>query len=92
MTSLKKRLDYVVDELSNMTTEPNPEASQSIHAQLAIIKGAFKESENYPVCCFKYDDCSRIVCDVCGPLPNKEFMVKCKQCQAQIKNLLSVLS
>lgn len=92
MTSIKKRLDYVLNELSVMDYVLDQEASGSVAAQLAIIKGAFKESDSYPVCCFTYDDCSRIVCDVCGPLATDEFMKKCKLCQAQIKEALTVLS
>ena len=91
MTSIKKRLDYVLNELSNMGSEPDEEASKSVAAQLSIIKGAFKESERFPVCCFTYDACSRIVCDVNGPLASEEFMKKCRQCQAKIKEALLTL-
>ena len=91
LTSIKKRLDYVLNELSLMGTEPNEKASSNVAAQLSIIKGAFKESERFPVCCFTYDACSRIVCDVNGPLANEEFMKKCKACQAQIKEALLIL-
>ena len=92
MTSIKKRLDYVLNELSVMDTEPNIEASSSVAAQLSIIKGAFKESDHCPVCCFDYDAKSRIVCDVNGPLSAEEFMKKCRICQAQIKQALLILS
>lgn len=92
MTSIKKRLDYVLNELSVMNSEPNEEASSSVAAQLSIIKGAFKESDHYPVCCFNFDACYRIVCDVQGPLASEEFMKKCRACQAQIKQALAVLS
>lgn len=92
MTSIKKRLDYVLNELSSMDTEFDEEASSSVAAQLQIIKEAFKESDRYPVCCFNFDACSRIVCDVNGPLSKEEFMKKCKACQAQIKQALTVLS
>jgi hypothetical protein len=76
---MKKRLDYVLDQLSTMDAEPNMEASGSVAAQLSIIKGAFKESNKCPVCCFDYDSSARIICDVNGPLPTEEFMQKCKQ-------------
>ena len=92
MTSIKKRLDYVLYVLSNMDSELDEEASSSVAAQLSIIKDAFKESDRYPICCFNYDVCSRIVCDVNGPLAPEEFMKKCKACQAQIKQALSMLS
>lgn len=75
-----------------MDSEPDEEASGSVAAQLSIIKGAFKECDHYPVCCFTYDSCQRIVCDVNGPLATEEFMKKCKQCQAQIKEALAYLS
>ena len=91
ITSLKKRLDYVLNELSNMDTEPDEETSNNVVTQLSIVKNAFKESENYPVCCFTYDAGSRIICDSCGPLANEEFMAKCRVCQAQIKEALSLL-
>ena len=91
MTSLKRRLDNVLNELSRMDTEPDEEASGNVAAQLSIIKGAFKESQRYPVCCFTYDAGSRIVCDTCGPLAFEAFMEKCRACQAQIKEALSIL-
>jgi hypothetical protein len=75
-----------------MDSELNDEASGNVAAQLLIIKGGFKESDRYPVCCFTYDACSRIVCDVNGPLATEEFMKKCRECQAQIKQALAVLS
>jgi hypothetical protein len=91
LSSLKKRLDNVLNELSNMDIEPDEEASGNVVAELSIIKGAFKESERYPVCCFTFDSSSRIVCDTCGPLPTESFMEKCRVCQAQIKEALSIL-
>jgi len=75
-----------------MDTEPNLEASNGVATQLSIIKGAFKESDYCPVCCFDYDKKARIICDVNGPLTSEEFMKKCRQCQAQIKLALTVLS
>lgn len=92
LTSIKKRLDYVLNELSNMDNEPDEQTSGNVVAELSIIKGAFKESDCSPVCCFTYDDCSRIVCDVNGPLSADEFMKKCRVCQAQIKQALLILS
>ena len=74
-----------------MDTEPNEKASSNVAAELSIIKGAFKESERFPVCCFTYDACSRIVCDVNGPLATEQFMNKCRICQAQIKEALLIL-
>ena len=91
MTSLKKRLDYVLDELSQMDTELDLETSNNVVAQLSIVKNAFKESDRYPVCCFTYDAGSRIICDSCGPLAKDEFMEKCRACQSQIKEALSLL-
>ncbi len=91
LTSLKKRLDNVLNELSSMDTEPDEEVSGNVVAELSIIKGAFKESEHYPVCCFTYDSASRIVCDTYGPLMSEAFMAKCRVCQAQIKEALSIL-
>ena len=74
-----------------MDVEPDMEASSNVVTQLSIVKKAFKESEHYPVCCFTYDAGSRIVCDSCGPLATEEFMEKCRVCQAQIKEALSLL-
>ena len=88
LTSLKKRLDHLLTELSCIGVEPNEEASSNVVAELAIIKGAFKESAYFPVCCFRYDVHSRIVCDVNGPLAIEQFMAKCRDCQAQIKEAL----
>jgi hypothetical protein len=91
LTSIKKRLDYVLNQLSQMDSEPDEEASSNVATELSIIKGAFKESDRFPVCCFTYDACSRIVCDVNGPLSTEEFMKKCRECQAQIKEALLIL-
>jgi hypothetical protein len=74
-----------------MDTESDEEASGNVAAQLAIIRGAFKESDHSPVCCFKYDADSKIVCDTNGPLAAEDFMKKCRHCQAQIKQALSLL-
>ena len=74
-----------------MDTEPNEKASSNVAAELSIIKGAFKESERFPVCCFTYDACARIVCDINGPLATEEFMKKCRACQEQIKEALLIL-
>jgi hypothetical protein len=90
-TSIKKRLDNVLDVLSSLGVEPDEHTASNAAAQLAVIKDAFKESRKVPVCCFSYDNCSRIICDVHGPLDAKQFMMKCRQCQAQIKQTLRFL-
>ncbi len=91
VTSLKKRLDYVLEALSALGTEPDGETADNIAAQLSIIEGAFRESADSPVCCFRLDAQSQFVCDCNGPLNRAEFMKKCRVCQAQIKQALSVL-
>ncbi len=85
LTSIKKRLDHLLSQLSIMGIELDEEASGNAVAQLAIITGAFKESSQFPVCCFSYDNQARIRCDSNGPLGREEFMEKCAKCQAQIK-------
>lgn len=91
MTSLRKRLDYVLNQLSQMDSELDEEAAGNIVAQLSIIQVAFKESEQYPICCFHYDVESRVVCDSNGPMALADFMIKCRGCQAQIKDALAQL-
>lgn len=91
ITSIKRRLDYLLDQLSSMGAEPDEKAAGNAVAQLAVICGAFKESKRYPVCCFIYDSQMRILCDSCGPLNREQFMEKCLKCQAQIKQTLSML-
>jgi hypothetical protein len=91
VTSLKKRLDHLLNELSLMGLEIDEKSSSNVATQLAIINGAFKESSNYPVCCFRYDLNSRVICDVNGPLVMSQFMEKCRDCQAQIKEALQKL-
>ncbi|XHH08886.1 MAG: hypothetical protein ACFCUE_15180 [Candidatus Bathyarchaeia archaeon] len=90
-TSIKRRLDHLIDQLSNMGAEPDLEASSNAAAQLSIICGAFKESSKYPVCCFTNDSQHRFCCDSIGPLTREAFMEKCVQCQAKIKTALSLL-
>lgn len=92
VTSLRKRLDNVLNQLSQMETAPDDEAAGNVAAQLSIIKDAFRESDSYPVCCFTYDANERILCDSNGPLGREEFMKKCRLCQAQIKEALSLLN
>ncbi|MCW3994680.1 MAG: hypothetical protein NWE98_00840 [Candidatus Bathyarchaeota archaeon] len=91
MTSLKKRLDNVLNQLSQMDAELDEQAADNVVAQLSIIKNAFRESDSCPVCCFSYDKNSRLLCDSNGPLGREEFMKKCRSCQAQIKEALSIL-
>jgi len=74
-----------------MDSELDLEASGNVVKQLSIIKGAFKESDRFPVCCFRYDAGSKIGCDCNGPLGADEFMKKCRVCQAQIKAALALL-
>ncbi len=91
LTSIKKRLDHLLNQLSILGVEPDEEASSNAVAQLAIIAGAFKESAQFPVCCFSYDAQERILCDSNGPLGREQFMEKCAKCQAQIKMALEAL-
>ena len=91
ITSIKRRLDHLIDQLSTMGAEPDPKAAGNAAAQLAIICGAFHESAKSPVCCFIYDSEKRIFCDSFGPLGQEEFMQKCTKCQSQIKQTLSLL-
>ncbi len=88
LTSVRKRLDKVLNELSTMTVEPDEKASGNVAAELKVIKAAFKESEHYPVCCFRYDAANRIVCDFAGPLALEQFMKKCRECQTHIRGAL----
>ncbi len=91
MTSLKRRLDCVLDQLALLDTETDEETSSNIAAQISIIQGAFRESENCPICCFRYNTQRQVLCDCQGPLTIKEFMKKCRDCQAQIKETLVML-
>lgn len=88
VTSVKKRLDHVLVELDSMGTEIDEEAAKNVVAELEVIKGAYKETKNAPMCCFRYDTEKKIICDVNGPLKPEQFMEKCKECQIQIKNVL----
>lgn len=92
MTSVKKRLDHVLNELDQMGTETDEAAYRNVVAELKVIKGAYKETKHAPMCCFRYDSEQRIVCDVAGPLGHKEFMERCLECQAQIKTVLVKLN
>ncbi len=91
MTSVRKRLDHVLIELNAMGTEANEEAARNVIAELAVIKGAYRETKNAPMCCFRYAGEQKILCDVTGPLEHERFMEKCRQCQAQIGHLLRSL-
>ncbi len=91
LTSIRKRLDNVLNELSNLGREPDEKACGNIAAELAIIRGAFKESYQFPVCCFTYDANGKVICDMNGPFAIEEFMNKCRLCQAQIKEILTIL-
>lgn len=88
MTSVKRRLHHVLNELSAMGTEPDEKAAGNVATQLSIIKAAFKDSQNYPMCCFRYDAEAKVICDVNGPLTLEQFMQKCRVCQAQMKKIL----
>ena len=71
-----------------MGTETDEQAAKNVIAELVVIEGAYKETKHAPMCCFRYDEEQKIICDVTGPLEQKQFMEKCKQCQAQIKSVL----
>ena len=88
MTSVRKRLDHVLNELDAMGTETDEQTAKNVVTELTVIKGAYKETEHAPMCCFRYDAEQKIICDVTGPLEQKQFMEKCKECQAQIKTVL----
>jgi hypothetical protein len=88
VTSIKRRLDHVLNELDAMGTETNEETAKNVVIELKVIKGAYKETKQAPTCCFRYDGEQNTFCDVTGPLEHKQFMEKCKQCQAQIKTVL----
>jgi len=90
-TSIKRRLDHVLKELDALNVEPNEKATRNIATELAIIKSAFRETKHSPMCCFDYDRNFKISCDIAGPLAQEEFMGKCRQCQAQIKQTLQAL-
>lgn len=74
-----------------MGTQPDEKVSGNIAVELAIIKGAFKESSQFPVCCFTSCADDKIFCDMIGPFVIEEFMDKCRMCQAQIKTALMAL-
>jgi hypothetical protein len=88
VTSVKRRLDHVLNELEAMGTETNEETAKNVVTELKVMKGAYKETKQAPMCCFRYDAEQKIVCDVIGPLDLKQFMEKCRQCQTQIKTAL----
>jgi hypothetical protein len=88
VTSVKRRLDHVLNELDTIGTESDEVTAKNVIAELKVIKSAYKETKHAPMCCFRYDAQQRIVCDVTGPLDHEQFMEKCKQCQAQIKKVL----
>jgi hypothetical protein len=88
VTSVKKRLDHVIIELDTMGTENDEETAKNVIAELKVIKGAYKETKQAPMCCFRYDAEKKIICDVTGPLDKEQFMEKCQECQAQIKTVL----
>jgi hypothetical protein len=74
-----------------MGSTPQKKTTNNVATQLAIIKGAFKESQNSPACCFKYNADSTVECDVIGPLSIDDFMKRCRLCQAKIKETLTRL-
>jgi hypothetical protein len=88
VTSVIKRLDHIIVELDSMGTETDEETAKNVIAELKVIKGAYKETKQAPMCCFRYDGEKKILCDVTGPLGIEQFMEKCQECQAKIKNVL----
>jgi hypothetical protein len=88
MTSVKKRLDHVLNEIDSMGTKPNMVAAKNVVAELKVIKGAYHETNRAPMCCFRCDNENNLACDFVGPLDKEHFMEKCRQCQTQIKTVL----
>jgi hypothetical protein len=91
VTSVRKRLDHVIEELSNLGSEPNEETANNIATEIEVIKGQYKDSERVPMCCFRFDSKQRVLCDAQGPLELNEFMTGCRNCQEKIKTVLSKL-
>jgi hypothetical protein len=88
LTSVRKRLDHVLSELESMGTETNEEASNNVIAELKVINGAYRETKDVPMCCFRYNGEQKIICDIAGPLEHERFMEKCRECQDHIKKVL----
>jgi len=91
VTSVRKRLDHVLNELDSLGIETNEETTKNVIAELKVINGAYRETKHAPMCCFRYDSQERIHCDVLGPFEHEQFMEKCKECQSQIKTVLTSL-
>ena len=91
MTSVRKRLDNVLKELDAMSNEPDDVAARNVMAQLWVVRSAFRETEKSPMCCHRNNSNDQVTCDTAGPLDMKQFMKKCRQCQAQIKHVLTNL-
>ncbi len=91
MTSIKKRLDNVLNELDCIGIELDEEKAKNIMAQLRIVKGAYRQTQNAPMCCFHYDADQKLCCDMIGPLEKEAFMQECKACQAHIRDVLANL-
>ena len=57
--------------------------------KLSVIREKLQNCRELPPCCLiSYKD-GRISCDTFGPMPEKVFLLHCKECKKTMKELLN---
>ena len=74
-----------------MGVEQDDEKAANAIAELKVISGAYRETKQAPMCCFRCDSQRRLICDAEGPLIHELFMKNCLRCQSEMKDVLDLL-
>ena len=56
--------------------------------RLVAIRDKLQNCHEYPPCCLTFHKNNRISCDVLGSMPEKAFVLHCKECRKTMKKLL----
>lgn len=88
MTSLKKRLDTVL-ELALTRGAKDGTYSANVNSELAIIRESLNRQGRFPSCCFTINADGEFYCDTVGPLAKEQFLDECESCQAWIKDTVA---
>jgi len=60
--------------------------------RLAAIRENLQSCHDYPPCCLTFHKSDRISCDTLGPMPERAFLLHCKECKKTMEELLDRIS
>lgn len=60
----------------------------AIIVALAVVREKVENCRGYPPCCLAFHKDNRISCDMLGPMPERAFLLHCKKCRENMKEIL----